>query len=137
MRDLTGPEMHELDIQIATKVMGLCVHDWIVEDTPDTFPPEWKAHCKNCPELRGGGELQRWPVSGQAHSYSGTIDDAWRVLNELRRRGFAVAVVSTKDNGWACDVALGDFAYLNPQRQEGTTAPLAICRAALAALGEA
>lgn len=67
--------------------------------------------------------------------YSSDLNEAWKLVEEMRHRGFAVAVVSCAI-GWICDVALGDFAYVNPQRPLGDQTPeLAICRAVLTQAG--
>ena len=62
------------------------------------------------------------------------IDHAWRVLEEFTWPQFYTRLVRTEKGNWRCDIDLngGD----GPVRSAyAKTAPLAICRAALAAVG--
>lgn len=127
-----GPE---LDMLVAQKVFGW---KWdekrcracggTIVPHPD-FPGCWIDNCSMRPipkdEERADAIL----------NYSGDIKAAWSVVEHLRAQGYVVAVVTCR-SGWACDIGPGDMSYLDMMRGYGEeSAPLAICRAALQAVG--
>ena len=112
----------ELDALVAEKVMG-----WTRDDRGAWVPP-------GCRPLRNGYYTER------PGCYSTDIAAAWRVVEAMRVAGWYTKVEDGHDGppsenprGWHCRVSRAYDWF------EGwaDTAPLAICRAALAAVGAA
>jgi hypothetical protein len=104
----------ELDAEIAEKVFGYTL-DYEFADTLG-------APCVT--ELRD--QYDEW---GMLPHYSTEIDDAWYVVDKMRREGWRVSVSEVSDALWNCrfcpeDTAAYVFALAD-------TPPLAICLAAL------
>lgn len=126
-----GPE---LDREVAERVMGgTCVDSERWECWDDK--PERRKVCR----LPDGGILSS--VYGD-WSPSTNIADAWEVVEVLFRRGM---VRISNGDGDSCDVDFFPFNGVapdsplwtgNPAHVSAATAPLAICLAALAAVGE-
>lgn len=116
----------ELDALVAETLFG-----WQWYDVPEA-----QLRC-----FRPPGRLQYGAVamgdqvkySGILPDYSTDISDAWNVVLEMERRGHIIRLEHSPDldRPWSCGFGLpGAWA-------DGTTAPLAICRAALKAMEEA
>jgi hypothetical protein len=111
------PAGTELDVLVATRVLGLA-YDRV--DSAGTTYHEVRA-------------------PGQTHAtflrpYSTNIRDAWAVVEHLQRHGCAVRLSNkTVDWAWWAYVYSKDALFAEATCQE-PTAPLAICRAALAAM---
>lgn len=68
--------------------------------------------------------------------YSTSIEGAWQVLEKMRARGFALCVLTTA-KGYLVTVTVlsyGEYCGMEIRQETAASAPLAICRAALAAL---
>jgi hypothetical protein len=81
--------------------------------------------------LRGDVDRKRedWSVP----EFSIDISAAWQVVEHLRAQGWGITISQHHDDPWL--VSMGRFANLHTVAiaEEGDTAALAICRAALAA----
>lgn len=72
------------------------------------------------------------PSCGRSWNPSEDIADAWEVVERMRELGWNLSMWNTHDGGWYCEtetkIGAREFA-------ESPTAPLAICCAALKAVG--
>lgn len=111
----------ELDALIAEKVMG-----WIVAHSSEGFY-RWK------PKPDNPNSYSEWQ-EGLPH-YSTNIADAWHVVEKLKEYGNVVEVKCFRSGSVDVQVRGGN---INDIRGAGNadTAPLAICLAALKAVGE-
>lgn len=130
---LAGRELDEL---IAERVFGLVrgddfgerpLHDW-----RDALDDEWNGvMCHRCNDYESWTTVARQqsaqpgPCDKSPRDYSTSISAAWTVVERLGVRGFEMHKMS---DGYAVVFGGGPTA-------EGETAPLAICRAALLAVG--
>lgn len=132
----------ELDALVAVRVMGWGhTHDIdYVEGDP------WYSSCRQCGETgASGGAILDWewgdaPLPGcpVPPSFSTDIATAWRVVEKMRAAGYATIHVSC-----GCDIhgvpvpgwyaSFFQSAAIRGASATADTAPLAICRAALAA----
>ena len=114
----------EMDARVAVEVMG-----WRnVRRRIRLVPPGWR--------------LWDWIIVGNDGTgtrsvppFSANLAAAWKVVAEMERRGFFVALDNRgwrETDGYWCEFASAD--YEEGGRATAPTAPLAICRAALAAL---
>lgn len=112
-----------MDALVAEKVMGLVT----CADPVGRCDGAKLGLCWAYKPGEAGSELQR---------YSTDIAAAWQVLEKLRERFEAVAVVSDAQTGPGADPSKGWVCFgQRPHFQaEGVTAPEAICRAALKAV---
>lgn len=119
----------ELDASVAEKVMG-----WV--------------HNGSCPEMLCRSDMDDWwtapgdpkPTCGPCHNlpshYSTEIETAWLVVEQMRRRGFHLELLSP--NAWVEGKEWGVGFCKDDVDAEaiGDTAPEAICRAALEAVNK-
>jgi hypothetical protein len=112
--------MDDLNAQVAEKVMGWVYVPSFIGNAVTMAPPSWS---------QGDNvyiETAKWNPST-------SIADAWLVVEEMRRRGWQVDVV-TDDPGWSCWLHRLGGKLGKPQHYvSADTAPEAICRAALEA----
>lgn len=118
----------ELDALVAEKVMGwVWWHNTdadltILVPSDQSWPDKWHF-------ASGAGNCTK-PADHGAPHYSTDIADAWEVVERLRERGYYLEL-----RGW---VQVNDFmaCFIMPGGKEycitDNTAPLALCRAALA-----
>lgn len=132
----------ELDALVAEKVMGwvnvACLNGG---NTPTGEPDDdWNRDARNDPRHGGTGipQVHRLEVP----DYSTQINDAWEVVEKLKRDGWNVSLGG--DNGWGCTIykihAQGGKNFSSTWEESfgpinAETAPLAICLAALKAVG--
>jgi hypothetical protein len=109
----------ELDALIAEKVMGWTV-ELIVNSPCDAFE-EWR-------------DAQGWRYGPNPPLYSTDIAAAWEIAEKLQ-----LAVIPDASGGWCAGHALfrgpGWYEENVNDWEHADTAPLALCRAALAAVG--
>lgn len=128
------PAGRELDALVAEKVMGLCIerawYDARGYRLPDPHDPEIPCH-----EIyyapRGAANFGTLEIP----HYSRDIEAAWEVVEKLTER-FSVLVGQFHRGGTACKLTSweidGEMIHANMLAE---AAPLAICRAALKAVG--
>lgn len=119
----------ELDTEIATKVMGLTAcPDWKIVNFGSAGGPALQSECSHaagtCYSLVETGSM--FGTVGGCPHYSTDIAAAWPVAEKLRETHGEVWIRSTESGWWNCRLA-----ETGVNRSE-TTAPLAICLAALA-----
>lgn len=80
-----------------------------------------------------GDETEDGSPSFQGFEPSTEINHAWRVVEHLQKKHVEVRVTGYNRDEWFCDIAhfLENPGAPNNVTGEGTSAPLAICRAAL------
>lgn len=94
----------------------------------------WFAHDE--PVETGWGEGGVGYYKRREFHPSTDIIAAWVVLEEFTWPDFYVSVRRTDNGGWRCDIEVDRARGRGPNcREVADTAPLAICRAALAAVG--
>ena len=104
----------EMDALVAEKVMG------------------WKRVPHAHPEIEAAGGMWLTPRGPRmCPAYSTDIAAAWGVVEWFTRRSYTVALHTTHSDGWVCSIR----GALLADTAQAPTAPLAICRAALAAVG--
>ena len=115
----------ELDALVAERVMGLSVQ-WDYGRVPFYWHPATLAHGL---EIGPDGlSAVRRPIK----PYSTDISAAWLVVEKLRADGFYPEIHALTDGDWRCEIrASGEPIDV---WEDAPTAPLAICRAALAAI---
>ena len=107
----------QIDALIAEKVMGLVVGE-VYSDSG-----EYESHYAN--------PQDKHPLTGQdlLPHYSTSIVDAWRVVEKIEGQVLIDRTISGK---WVCEIIWGmRYTYV----AEADTAPMAICLAALKAVG--
>lgn len=122
----------ELDVEIAEKVMGATWRP--VPDDMAYREREWL-------QFNDAGVVLAWRYDdgrpdvqkGSLPCYSTDIAAVWEVVEEMARRGWVIDVQNRQLTRWACHVAFPAPNYATVFECEDT-APLAICRAALAAV---
>lgn len=80
---------------------------------------------------RVAGGMKMWPAEYCGPAYSEEIGAAWLVVEKLREQGFGFTIDVDEGDNSAC---FADSSGVYEAEISATTAPLAICRAALAAL---
>lgn len=121
---------HEIDVQVAERVMGLCVHEWEFRAVGE-FWDEWQGHCTKCEQKKEGCRTDLQPVSGRCAPYSADIGLAMGALEHLRRRnGWKYQIHTFSDTG-EYQVVL--WQTIGGHRTRGMDLPLTICTALLEA----
>jgi hypothetical protein len=137
----------ELDALVAEKVFGFLWHRWSPEKDA-TATPDLRGHRF----LKPAGTIEQFaawdsppfvlaslddPIwqgdNTEVPPYSTDIAAAHQVLDKVMERAFGVWLGGTHEAGWWCEFAL-DGVWKAHSGYEITTAPLAICLAALAAV---
>ncbi|GED14021.1 BC1872 family protein [Aneurinibacillus migulanus] len=112
----------ELDILVAEKVMG-----WVVDgDIIENADLDEQGRCT----FPSGDFLMNKETREPLPNYSTNIADAWKVLEKLIQLGAEINVGFYKQ--WDCSI---DYPIGCNWLVQAETAPLAICLAALKALG--
>lgn len=133
----------KLDIEVAEKVLGLCVHDWdITFDDWDTtyydWDDGWQAKCKKCELKKEGGGYMLTPRNHLVKPFSTDISAAWLVWDRMLELGYEHPMVrkdTLRPSDRAQYTATFSCTYYN-FRGDADTAPLAICIAALKAIND-
>lgn len=126
------PAGRELDALVAEKVMGLGKIEWMwckrTDFAGDPFCVKQPCHVDR---------VYGWRVVPR---YSTDIAAAWTVLDKMQERGFAMRLnqfCTFKDHPllwhWACEIATSPVSVVSSEFEP--TAELALCRAALKAVG--
>jgi hypothetical protein len=105
-----------LDADVAEKVMGWTVE--LIVSGRDAFE-EWR-------------DPQGWRYGATPPSYSSDIAAAWQVVEHMRTRGWRFEIHELWEGWRAIFVLRATYAEY---QERAESAPLAICRAALAAIG--
>ena len=114
--DETMPAGRELDCRVAEKVMGYAVQG-------DQIVPPNDAYV-----LLGIMGAMKFDIP----HYSTDIADAWLVVEKMKASAFEVTIDDTDGDWWAL---FADLEYKHISSAYADTAPLAVCRAALKAMG--
>jgi len=122
----------EINIAIATKVMGWTTvrvqkNFWTVES--HLIPPGCEQTPHTVCRYSQDGVTVMPILDGGFPNYSTSISDAWRLLERLKASMF-VAVYASRSGFEVSIIVSNDKVVV----QDADTAPMAICRAALAAL---
>lgn len=128
-------ELDAIDEEIKIKIMG-----WIPE--PAVSGSLEIPGVKNYYEYKDGKNYEhrngmRYEVNDQARLFSPTtyIDDAWKVIEKINKRGYDVHVHAWDGNrGYTVMIESSNHSPQYSGRAE--SAPLAICRAALKAVSQ-
>lgn len=127
----------ELDALVATKVMGIDLterptHTWEpLVDSGEYVDAKWCEHCGHC---WFSGEAPGGPCAPTPLHYSSEIAFAWEVVEKLATRFPTIHIsLGAPNQRWYCSF----FASKDDKGSalEADTAPLAICLAALKAVG--
>lgn len=126
-----GPCGIELREAVAVKIMRRVMYDYLVINET-RYDGRWFRQPGINPDSPPAGEH----VMASCPYYDEDLNVAWHVVEEMRRRGFAMQLTTTGNGGWHAT-----FQHLqDDDRRRATriapTAMVAICRAALAAVGE-
>lgn len=125
----TLPAGAELDVLIAERVLGWSnCHIGLTYRKAMGIPPEYLA--KQPPDRT---------INFPCHHYSQAIGCAWEVVEAMENRGFRLQLDSggqarDKTQPWTAALVPPELHWMADPRQSANTAPLAICRAAMAAL---
>jgi hypothetical protein len=114
----------ELDAEIATRVFGLTLVRGVRTDcnaSGEKAPPDVGI---------AAGEFLGEPSYTPVPHYSSSIADAWLVVEKVRALGMPLMLWET-DGRW-----FAAFVYHGYRGYDAETVPLAICKAALAAIEE-
>lgn len=139
------PAGRELDARVAEKVMDLRQpddfgtterHQWARDDESEygTY------YCKRCfaqsQAWANEADLVAGPCDHEPPPYSTNMTFAWPVVERLRERGFDVDVTARPGWQYGCRVApKGAFNTPAVKFEAADSAPMAICLAALRAVG--
>lgn len=137
MTETTRPAGRELDALVAEKVMGCRVQHWSGYNSPGTY----RCGCGVVCAYPHGVKDREGQLDGDLAYYSTDIAAAWEVVEKLRERGLHLDInnrqacdgVDDMGGAWWAEFASADYAVGGQAFAD--TAPLAICRAALAAVG--
>lgn len=123
----------ELDRHVAERVMG-----WRWMNAPEGIPICYLVEPNKVQKGLDAGYTMGRTKYEDTHlvpAYSTSIEAVWPVLEQFIAKGAWAGVGGNPDEGWCAFI---EFKGLELLASEATapTAPLAICRAALAAIGE-
>jgi len=128
-------EFNQLDIEIANKVMewNHVLHPYVVINGKRHDVPTWIGKNWSPDDPPAGLYAGHGPIG-----YSNHIAAAWKIVERMEQKGWRGSVSQTREGKWRCSFTR----YERTPRVESSggawadTAPEAICRAALDALGE-
>ena len=128
----------ELDALVAEKVMGLCPHKLKRDVAQTEFGDIFGYVCTHCGERFYGLSFHEGYSHPALLHYSTNISDAWQVVEKMLDMDNDIFIENWRDGEWCC-FTMPCLSTIWPEGGRpgecADTAPLAICLAALKAVG--